>query len=418
MNGKKRLGFDCFCSKAEGWEAVRGAPIARFGRLNRLAARIALFSGAVLLLAFLVTAAPAPASAQVSVSVGISVGFPPPALPVYVQPICPGPGYIWTPGYWAWDPDFGYYWVPGTWVLAPYPGLLWTPGYWGWYGGAYVWYEGYWGPVVGFYGGINYGFGYNGYGYYGGYWSNNVFYYNRTVNNISVTDIRNVYSRPIPRSATPGRVSFNGGRGGAQLRPTVAQREARQTGRPPAAMQREHFQAARRDPALRASVNHGRPAIAATPRPGVFKGPGVERATRAGAPYKAPPQGRTGAPGTREKGVRPGGPERRQPGVAPRHEAPAAPGARPAPRGGAERPAYRQVEPGREQAPRQVRPPAEQRFQREMPRQAPPREVPRVAPQREAPPRMAPPQERIAPPREAPGGAPQQPRERREEGGR
>src|SRR6266567_3906836 len=138
------------------------------GHLRRLAARIAVCSAGLLLLAFLVTAAPAPSCAQVSV--GISVTFAPPALPVYVQPFCPGPDYIWTPGYWAWDPDFGYYWVPGTWVLAPYPGLLWTPGYWGWYEGAYVWYEGYWGPVVGFYGGINYGFGYNGFGYYGGYW--------------------------------------------------------------------------------------------------------------------------------------------------------------------------------------------------------------------------------------------------------
>ena len=31
----------------------------------------------------------------------ISVGFAPPALPVYVQPVCPGDGYLWNPGYWA-----------------------------------------------------------------------------------------------------------------------------------------------------------------------------------------------------------------------------------------------------------------------------------------------------------------------------
>jgi hypothetical protein len=43
-----------------------------------------------------------------------------PELPVYEQPICPGDGYIWTPGYWAWDGE--YYWVPGTWVMAPKSG--------------------------------------------------------------------------------------------------------------------------------------------------------------------------------------------------------------------------------------------------------------------------------------------------------
>lgn len=95
------------------------------------------------------------------VAVGVSVRIGPPALPVYAQPICPGPGYVWTPGYWAWDDGDGYYWVPGTWVVAPV-GMLWTPGYWGWGGGVYLWHPGYWGPHVGFYGGINYGFGYPG----------------------------------------------------------------------------------------------------------------------------------------------------------------------------------------------------------------------------------------------------------------
>jgi len=114
-------------------------------------------------------ALPGTASAQVAVE--FSVGFAPPALPVYEQPICPGEGYIWTPGYWAWDDDDGdYYWVPGTWVVAPRVGYLWTPGYWGWGGEAYVFHVGYWGPVVGFYGGIDYGWGYTGRGYYGGRW--------------------------------------------------------------------------------------------------------------------------------------------------------------------------------------------------------------------------------------------------------
>ncbi len=50
----------------------------------------------------------------------------PPELPVYEQPAIPEPGYIWTPGYWAYSRD-GYYWVPGTWVEPPSVGLLWTP---------------------------------------------------------------------------------------------------------------------------------------------------------------------------------------------------------------------------------------------------------------------------------------------------
>ncbi|HTA48370.1 MAG TPA: hypothetical protein VK930_02865, partial [Verrucomicrobiae bacterium] len=88
------------------------------------------------------------------IGIGISVRIGPPALPVYEQPICPAPGYLWTPGYWAWSDDAGYYWVPGTWVVAPV-GMLWTPGYWGWNDGVYAWNAGYWGPHIGFYGGIN-----------------------------------------------------------------------------------------------------------------------------------------------------------------------------------------------------------------------------------------------------------------------
>ncbi|HTG81406.1 MAG TPA: hypothetical protein VL949_05655 [Geobacteraceae bacterium] len=377
-----------------GFERFRGSLNAR--RLARLAAKVVLCSGGVLLLAFLVVAGPSPSSAQVSV--GISVAYAPPALPVYVQPVCPGPGYIWTPGYWAWDPAFGYYWVPGTWVLAPYTGWLWTPGYWGWSNGVYVWYEGYWGPVVGFYGGINYGFGYNGHGYHGGYWDHGTFYYNRTVNNVRNTTITTVFSRPVPRSATPRRVSFNGGSGGVPLRPTAEQLEAaRHRTSEPIALQREHLQAARRDPVLRASANQGRPAIAATPRPGAFSGAGVERAIRAGAPYKSSPT----PPGMRERGGGRAGLEERRPVTPPRGE----PHAAPVSRGAQERPAYGPGEPRRERpSPRAVHPPAEYRQAPAEYRRAP---APHVASPREAPP---------AQPRQ--DAAPRPPREgeRREEG--
>src|SRR5271168_3354123 len=146
------------------------------------------------------------------VAVGISVGFGPPAIPVYEQPICPTDGYLWTPGYWAYDDADGYYWVPGTWVEPPEVGFLWTPGYWGWGDGVYVFHEGYWGPQIGFYGGVNYGFGYVGVGYEGGYWNNGAFFYNRSVNN--VTKVTNVYTKTVIVNNTVNRVSYNGGAGG------------------------------------------------------------------------------------------------------------------------------------------------------------------------------------------------------------
>src|SRR4051812_40875870 len=106
--------------------------------------------------------------AQISIDVSIRANVAPPALPVYVQPTCPADGYMWVPGYWAYDNNTeDYYWVPGVWVAPPSPGLLWTPAYWGYEGGVYGFHPGYWGPHVGFYGGINYGYGYGGHGYGG-----------------------------------------------------------------------------------------------------------------------------------------------------------------------------------------------------------------------------------------------------------
>src|SRR5262249_25069051 len=190
----------------------------------------------------------------------------------------------WTPGYWAWDPDFGdYYWVPGTWVLAPEVGFFWTPAYWAWGGRGFVFYEGYWGPVVGFYGGINYGYGYFGHGYEGGRWEGGHFFYNRTVNNVNITVIHNVYNTTInERNVT--RVSYNGGRGGIDARPSPEEeRAAHERHMPPVTGQREQVQTARSDPDLRASANHGKPRIAATPRPGGLREGGVVEAREGGA---------------------------------------------------------------------------------------------------------------------------------------
>lgn len=230
----------------------------------------------------------APVAAQAQIGISINVGFPPPPLPIYEQPPIPDYGYIWAPGYWAFDEGIGdYYWVPGTWVLPPRIGLLWTPGYWGWNGGRYLFNQGYWGRDVGYYGGIDYGYGYGGEGFEGGRWQGNRFYYNSAVNNIGNRRITTVY-RKIVVTRTVSKFSFNGP-GGVIVRPTPRQlavaREARVS---PTPVQLRHRQIARGDPGLRASVNHGKPAVAATERPTVFKGPGVVTAAKVVKPYERP----------------------------------------------------------------------------------------------------------------------------------
>jgi len=249
----------------------------------------------------LATASPA------QIGIGISVRIGPPALPVYAQPFCPGPGYHWIPGYWAWSDVNGYYWVPGTWVMAPV-GMLWTPGYWGFAGGFYGWHAGYWGPHVGFYGGINYGFGYGGVGFAGGEWRGGTFFYNRSVMN--VTNVTNVYNRTVVVNNV--HTSFNGA-GGIQARPTP-QEEAygREPHTAPLAAQTEHEHAASQNRQLFASENHGRPAIAATGKPGEFSGPHVQKASAAGEPYRAPkmsPQEARGPSAESRAGNRAGNPE-------------------------------------------------------------------------------------------------------------
>jgi len=189
---------------------------------------------------------------------------PPPQLPEYDQPPAPDPNYMWTPGYWAWG-DGGYYWVPGAWVAPPYYGALWTPPYWGYYGGRYGFHRGYWGPHVGYYGGIDYGFGYIGIGFFGGYWHGNDFYYNRSVTNVGrgghdydrevVYDNRHYTGRPSDR------VSYNGGRGGINVQPRPSELAARRESHTaPLAEQHQFEQQAAQNRQQFYSANHGRPA--------------------------------------------------------------------------------------------------------------------------------------------------------------
>ena len=234
-----------------------------------------------ILVAFPLLAVSAASHAQ-AWSIGVSVGFPPPALPVYEQPPIPASGYLWTPGYWAYDGEGeDYYWVPGTWVLAPRPGYLWTPGYWGAEGAYFAWHAGYWGPEVGFYGGINYGFGYFGIGFGGGYWRGHDFCYNRAVTNINNVSITNVYNNTtvVNNQVTNSRASFNGGREGTHVRPSGAEQAVVHAPHLAATTeQQRHESAARSVPALRSGVNHGQPSIAATPQPAAFTGHGLTAA--------------------------------------------------------------------------------------------------------------------------------------------
>jgi hypothetical protein len=222
----------------------------------------------------LIAAAPLAASAQVSWGVSVGVGGPgwgvgfssyaPPALPYYSMPPAPYPNWQWCPGYWGWG-TYGYYWVPGYWAAPPAVGLYWTPGYWGYANGGYAWNPGYWGPSVGFYGGVNYGYGYFGVGFVGGYWSGGAFNYNTAIVNVNRTVIRNTFvDRGVVRGhiISRSRVSFTGGHGGVR-----AQLAARRHGIGATAAQRASQRVAARDRGMLAAVNHGHPRVAAAQRP-------------------------------------------------------------------------------------------------------------------------------------------------------
>ena len=229
-------------------------------RINRL----------LLLLVFALPFLFVPVPAHAGVYIGVSIA--PPVLPVYAQPMCPEPGWMWMPGYWAYDYDSGgYYWVPGTWVPAPYEGALWTPGYWGWETGLYYWHTGYWGRHIGYYGGVNYGFGYFGIGFLGGYWRDRDFFYNRAYMRIG-EGYRNAYEdrRDFDRHIVQrdSRIGYSGGPGGINHRPMAEERLAeRDQHTQPTSFQTQHIDAARQDRSSYFNSNNGRPGNGAVARP-------------------------------------------------------------------------------------------------------------------------------------------------------
>jgi hypothetical protein len=143
-----------------------------------------------------------------------------------------------------------------------------------------------------------------------------VFADNRSVNNFGGVHVTNVYNRTVINNYnTSSRVAFNGGTGGLTTRPTAQEQGfAHEQHVAPNTLQTQHEQTAASNPALRASVNHGAPAIAATSRPNEFTGRGVVAARPAITPAA------TGAP------LHPGGapaPAINRPGAAPTLHAPA-----------------------------------------------------------------------------------------------
>ena len=209
----------------------------------------------------------------------LSINIAPPALQVYEQPLCPTDGYLWQPGYWGYG-NAGYYWIPGVWVAPPQSGLLWTPGYWGFSNGLYAFNAGYWGPTVGFYGGVNYGFGYGGRGFDGGRWERGHFSYNTAVMRVNPSVIHNTYVQKVSYSSN--RTSFNGGTGGTAARPSTTEATmARQHGQDAAAPAAEQKAAASGHTQVRATAeNHGPPANAEAVRPSRASNSGAETQNR------------------------------------------------------------------------------------------------------------------------------------------
>ena len=62
-------------------------------------------------------------SAQVSI--GVRIGPPPPPRVVRVQPVRPGPDYVWVDGYW-YAAGNRYRWHDGYWTRPPYPAARWV----------------------------------------------------------------------------------------------------------------------------------------------------------------------------------------------------------------------------------------------------------------------------------------------------
>jgi hypothetical protein len=62
-----------------------------------------------------------------AVGVGVAYGPPPPRYGVVG--VAPGPGYVWTDGYWDLN-GRNWVWAPGRWTRRPYPDAMWERPEW------------------------------------------------------------------------------------------------------------------------------------------------------------------------------------------------------------------------------------------------------------------------------------------------
>ena len=67
----------------------------------------------------------------------------PPPVRVETRTVAPGPGYVWTSGYWRWT-GAGYQWVPGSWIVRPRAAAVWVEGHWVRRPGGWIWVAGHW----------------------------------------------------------------------------------------------------------------------------------------------------------------------------------------------------------------------------------------------------------------------------------
>jgi hypothetical protein len=64
-------------------------------------------------------------SVSAQISIGVRIGAPPPPRVIRVQPVSPGPEFIWVQGYW-YPVGNHYKWHAGYWTRPPYAGAIWV----------------------------------------------------------------------------------------------------------------------------------------------------------------------------------------------------------------------------------------------------------------------------------------------------
>jgi hypothetical protein len=74
---------------------------------------------------------------------GVVVAYAPPPPRYAVVGVAPGPGYVWTEGFYDYHGS-SYAWVPGRWQRPPRAHAVWVPGEWARSGRGYAFHRGYW----------------------------------------------------------------------------------------------------------------------------------------------------------------------------------------------------------------------------------------------------------------------------------